>query len=155
MLTISLSSLCVSSAYAYRWIEFTAIEGPVRIQCTVNVWFRFIYSQKWNCTASLFPKHKYYVLSSNFHIPVSASDLYIPNIGLPILLQPSRQTGLAYRDIPLRKAIKLTRTVIVNYFRNEPWEFFKHFLTVKNVEHFLHHYFVSHRWCTAESVILS
>jgi hypothetical protein len=32
------------------------------------------------------------VLSPNFHIHVSASDLYIPRIGLPILLQTNRQT---------------------------------------------------------------
>ncbi len=32
------------------------------------------------------------VLSPNFHIHVSVSDLYFPRIGLPILLQPNRQT---------------------------------------------------------------
>ncbi len=34
----------------------------------------------------------YNVLSHNFHIHVSVSNLYIPRIGLPILLQPNRQT---------------------------------------------------------------
>ncbi len=34
----------------------------------------------------------YNVLSPNFHIHVSVSDLYIPRIGLPIWLQPNRQT---------------------------------------------------------------
>ncbi len=51
-----------------------------------------MYSQKWNCLASLFPKQNYNVLSPNFHIHVSVSDLYIPWIGLPIFLQPIRQT---------------------------------------------------------------
>ncbi len=35
----------------------------------------------------------YNVLSPNFLILVSASALYIPRIGLPILLQPYRQTN--------------------------------------------------------------
>ena len=34
--------------------------------------------------ASLFLKHNYNVLSPNFHIHVSVSDLYIPRIGRPI-----------------------------------------------------------------------
>ncbi len=33
------------------------------------------------------------VMSISFHIHVSMSDLYIPRIGLPILLQPNRQTA--------------------------------------------------------------
>ncbi len=33
----------------------------------------------------------YKVQSPNSHIHVSVSDLYIPRIGLPILMQPSRQ----------------------------------------------------------------
>ncbi len=51
----------------------------------INVWFRFMYSQKFICAASLFPKQNYNVLSVSFHIHVSVSDLYIPRISLPIL----------------------------------------------------------------------
>ncbi len=40
----------------------------------------------------LFLKQNYNVLSPNFDIHISVSDLYIPRIGLPILLQPNRQT---------------------------------------------------------------
>jgi hypothetical protein len=40
------------------------------------------YSQKRNCSG----------LSPNFHIHVSVSDLYIPMIGLPILLQENMWT---------------------------------------------------------------
>jgi hypothetical protein len=52
----------------------------------------------------LFPKENYIVLSPNFHIHVSVSDLYIPRIGLPILLQPKKQADpenieIAYRYI--------------------------------------------------------
>jgi hypothetical protein len=43
-----------------------------------------LYSQKWNCAALLF----YNVRSPNLNIHVSVSDLYIPRIGVPILLQP-------------------------------------------------------------------
>ena len=47
----------------------TANEGPERIQykCLV-VWFPFMYSQKWNCAASLFPKQNYNVLSPNSYL---------------------------------------------------------------------------------------
>ncbi len=40
----------------------------------------------------IFPKENYNVLSPDFPIYVSVSDLYIPRIGLPILLPPNRQT---------------------------------------------------------------
>jgi hypothetical protein len=61
------------------------------LRCTVNEG-QLMYSQKLNCADSLFTKHNYTVLSPNFHIQVSVSNLYIPRIGLPILLQPNRQT---------------------------------------------------------------
>ncbi len=51
-------------------------------ESNINVWFRFMYSQKWNWVASLFPKQNYNVLSTNFHIHVSVSDWYIPMISL-------------------------------------------------------------------------
>ncbi len=64
-----------------------------RWESNINVWFRLIYSQKWNCRALLFPKQKYNVLSPNFYIHVSVSN-YIytgsvclfccSQIGLPI-----------------------------------------------------------------------
>ncbi len=60
----------------------TANEG--RWESNINVWLRFMYSQKLNCAASLFQKQNYNVLSPNFHIHVSVSDLYIPRISLPI-----------------------------------------------------------------------
>jgi hypothetical protein len=42
--------------------------------------------------ASLFPKQNYNVLSNNFHIHVSVSDLNIPRIGSALLPQPNMQT---------------------------------------------------------------
>ena len=41
-----------------------------------------MYSQKWNCAASLFPKRNYNVLSPNSYTHISVRDLYIfPRIG--------------------------------------------------------------------------
>jgi hypothetical protein len=69
------------------------LQMKVGWKSSINVWFRFTYSQKWNCPASLFPKQNCKVLSPNFHIYLSVSDLFFPGIGLPILLQPNRQTS--------------------------------------------------------------
>jgi hypothetical protein len=35
----------------------------------------------------IFPEKEYRGLSSNFHIHVSVSELYIPTMGLPVLLE--------------------------------------------------------------------
>ncbi len=35
----------------------------------------------------IFPEKEYWGLSPNFHLHASMSDLYIPTIGLPILLE--------------------------------------------------------------------
>ncbi len=56
-----------------------------RWESNINVWFPFMYSQKWNCAASLFPKQNYNVLSLNSYTHTSVRDLYISRIGLPIL----------------------------------------------------------------------
>jgi hypothetical protein len=58
-------------------------------ESNVNVWFPFMYSQKWNCTASLFPKQDFNVLSLNSYTHISMRDLYISRIHLYILLQPN------------------------------------------------------------------
>jgi hypothetical protein len=42
----------------------------------------------------IFPEKELRGLSLNFHIHVSMSDLYIPRIGLPILLQENMWTDL-------------------------------------------------------------
>ncbi len=48
-----------------------------RWESNINVWFPFMYFQKWNCAASLFPKQNYNVLSPNSYINISVRDLYI------------------------------------------------------------------------------
>jgi hypothetical protein len=50
----------------------------------------------------LFPKQNYNVLSPNFHIHVSVSDLYISRICLPILLPSDRQTDPGNKYITQR-----------------------------------------------------
>ena len=43
--------------------------------------------QNTEISKQIFPEKEYRGLSPNFHIHVSVSDLYIPTIGLPILLK--------------------------------------------------------------------
>jgi hypothetical protein len=61
-----------------KWWPIHCKWRAVRIQykCLVQ------YSQKWNSAALLFPKQNYNVLSLNFHIHVSLSDLCILTIRL-------------------------------------------------------------------------
>ncbi len=50
-----------------------------------------------NETAGLiFTKQNFKVMPPNFHVHVSVSDLYIPRIGLSILLQPNRHPDPRY-----------------------------------------------------------
>ncbi len=74
--------------FLFLWDYLTANEGPLRIKykCLVPV------PRNETGRPCHFPKKIYNVLSPNFHIHVSVSDLYIPRIGLPILLLPNRQT---------------------------------------------------------------
>ncbi len=89
---------CVSHCMMYycnsvtRPHDIIALQTKGRWESNMNVWFRLMYSQKWNCAALLFPKQNYNVLSLSFPGHASLSDLYIPRIGLPILRQPIRQT---------------------------------------------------------------
>ncbi len=63
----------------------TALLMKGRWESNVNVWFPFMYSQKWNCAASFFPKQNYNVLSPYSYTQISVRDLYItllqPNMG--------------------------------------------------------------------------
>ncbi len=69
----------------YKW-------RPVRTN--INVWFPFMYSQKWNFAAFLFLKENFYVLSPNSNTHMSLRDLYISRIGLSNLLQLNTICGL-------------------------------------------------------------
>jgi hypothetical protein len=46
--------------------------------------------QNTKISKQIFPEKEYRGLSPNFHIHVSVIDLYIPTIGLPILLEEIR-----------------------------------------------------------------
>ncbi len=61
-------------------------------ESTINVWFPFMYSQKRNCAASLFPKQIYNVLFPNSYTHISVRDLCISRIGLSFLVQPNMWT---------------------------------------------------------------
>jgi hypothetical protein len=71
---------------------YTAYEEPVRIQYKCLVPIYVLSEMKLLSLALLFPKQNYNVLSPNFLIHVFVSDLYVPRIGLPSLLQRNRQT---------------------------------------------------------------
>jgi hypothetical protein len=58
----------------------------------MNVWFRFIYPRN----ETVRPRISKKIIKFCLYIHVSVSDLYIPRIGLPILLQPNRQTDPGY-----------------------------------------------------------
>ena len=58
-----------------------------------------MYSQKWNCAASLFPKQYYNVLSPSSYTHISVRDLYISRIGLPILLQENMYVDRSWEYI--------------------------------------------------------
>ncbi len=62
--------------------------------------------------ASLFPKLSYNILSPNFHIHVSVSDLYITWISLLVSLQLNRQQNYEHR-IHWRSLISLRKTIIL------------------------------------------
>ncbi len=50
-------------------------------------WSGILQRQNTEISKQIFPKKEYRGLSPNFHIHASVSDLYIPTIGLPILLE--------------------------------------------------------------------
>jgi hypothetical protein len=56
-----------------RHLDKFTCKGTLQ-QVFIKVYKLEIYSQKWNCAASLFPKQNYNVLSPNFLIHVSVTD---------------------------------------------------------------------------------
>ncbi len=60
----------------------------IQYKCMVTIYV----SPEMTARHCYFQKQNYYVLSPDFHIHVPLSDLCILRIGLPILLQPNRQT---------------------------------------------------------------
>ncbi len=75
--------------YGFRNHPLYALQMKGQCESKINVWIPFMYSQKWKYAASLFPKQNYNVLSPSSFTHISVRDLYIPMIGLPILLQPN------------------------------------------------------------------
>ncbi len=48
--------------------QYPALKMKDQWESNINVWFPFMYSQKWNCAAFLFPKENYNVLSPKIYI---------------------------------------------------------------------------------------
>jgi hypothetical protein len=85
------SSSSTYSQLGYRWQSpSTAMQMKGRWEYNINVWFRFMYSQKWNCATSLSSKQNYNVQSPTF---MYLWAIYIFRIVLPILLKPNRMWG--------------------------------------------------------------
>ncbi len=57
--------------------SFLALQMKGQWESNIKVWFPFMYSQKWNCAASLFPKQNYNVLSPNSYIHSYLWEIYI------------------------------------------------------------------------------
>jgi hypothetical protein len=53
----------------------------------------FVHTAKNQCQKQIFPENELRDHSPNFHIHVSVSDLYIPTIDLPVLLQENTVCG--------------------------------------------------------------
>ncbi len=75
-----------ASGSSYVHCKLRACENPVKSLVPIYVFAEM------KLRGLVIFKTKYNVLSPNFHIHLSVCDLYIPRIGLFILLQPNRQT---------------------------------------------------------------
>ncbi len=75
---------CPCSVPHGRDSKSSALQKKGWWESNINVWFPFMYSNKWNCAASLFPKQNYNVLSQNSYTHISVRDLYISRIGQSI-----------------------------------------------------------------------
>ncbi len=80
-----------------------ANEVPARIQCKC-LFLIFVFPEM-KLRALLFPKQNCNILSLHFRIHVFVSDLHISRIGLPILLQPNRQTGQNFYIFKLNQRV--------------------------------------------------
>jgi hypothetical protein len=67
----------------FTYYKFFAIMG---IKKTPSL-FSTLQRQNTEILKQIFPEKEYRGLNPNFHIRASVSDLYIPTIGLPILLE--------------------------------------------------------------------
>ncbi len=62
---------------ADRVVWSCTLQMKGQCESNINVRFPFMYSQKWNCAAFLFPKQNYIVLFPNSYTHISVRDLYI------------------------------------------------------------------------------
>jgi hypothetical protein len=72
----------------YRSIPLWTLQFPANlISFVIKVYRTSLQRQNTKISKQIFPEKEYRGLSPNFHIHVYVSDLYIPMIGLRILLE--------------------------------------------------------------------
>ncbi len=69
------------------WGQDSKVTFILSAICAKNLIRLTLQRQNTEISKQIFPKKEYRGLSPNFHIHVPVSDLYIPMIGLPILLE--------------------------------------------------------------------
>ncbi len=78
------------------------------LRAEVVTWAPALQRQNTEILKQIFPENEYRGLSPNFHIHTSVSDLYIPTIGLPILLEERCRPILGlYKSITDTRMLKL------------------------------------------------
>jgi hypothetical protein len=69
------------------WVKGRGMLQCFQIICTLVAYYDTLQRQNTEISKQIFPEKEYRGLSPNFHIHASVSDLYIPTIGLPVLLE--------------------------------------------------------------------
>jgi hypothetical protein len=84
VLYFSFLLLPVGTVHAWLSPVITNLEGTVCVAVTASTTLQ---RQNTEISKQIFPEKEYRGLSPNFHIHTSVSELHIPTIGLPILLE--------------------------------------------------------------------
>ncbi len=80
--------LGIKQIYHFKfWIFVVTSSFEAYFHMIFNPFMTALHRQNTKISKQIFPEKEYRGLSPNFHIHASVSDLYIPKIGLPILLE--------------------------------------------------------------------
>jgi hypothetical protein len=86
------AALVFFDAIPTGWVSKHHSVGLIMLQCRSSNALAAL--QNTEILKQIFPEKEYWGLSPNFHMHASVSDLYIPTIGLPILLEEICRTIL-------------------------------------------------------------
>ncbi len=90
MVTAGMSAMAGSLLYSTWFLTGT---GRVSYSSDILLWICIpLQRHNYENSKQIFPEKELHGLSPNFHIRVSVSDLFIPRIGLPFLLQENMWT---------------------------------------------------------------